>query len=859
MKKIYLPILIILIFGSDVYSQSSFDPEEYQNYREQIKNMSAGDILEKYPAKNVYYSERKNKSSLESFQYLDSIDLSYSLTPYEKEMLKDNHFMVTERLSHRSFANAFVNIYSRDLPLFLSTDFFLHALHISYDVMLRDIEAGVLEPNLLVLLQSMREQIPDLYSQNKANSAILQAVEDVDLYIAIAISLLENNTTEPLYDQSGKFSILIDAINNQSPSVLEIGLFSEHSRKIDISQFKPRGHYTEEFWWGGQQRDLENYFKAMMWLGRIDFMLTAPPAGPSEPEWSDEDLQRMSMGAVILNEILDASGNRELFELHEKIISFFVGPDDNLSPDELNEIVNDLNLSPEDLRDPVKWDAFKQKINESDDYGQKIMSNFFIVDKDKENPAELPVSYRLLGQKFLIDSYVFSEVVYDRVYHKGVEVHRMMPDPLDAMFVLGNENALPLLETELKKYHYAYKLEELRYLTDSYDPVFWQQSLYNTWLNAIRQLNPKENISGLPYFMKTTEWQLEKLNTQLSSWAELRHDNVLYAKQSYTGGTSCSFPYVYIEPYPGFFSVLKEFATGAADFFENELASMNYTKKNELINFYRNFGGHMDKIRILAEKELRQENFNEDEISYLKRFINGAMASGPSITGWFNELFYDTYKAMQDDYLVVDVHTQPTDEYGNIVGKIFHVGTGNINLGVFCAGSPFNDYQPAAFVGPVMSFHTKIEEDWSRLTDDEWMEFFWDNSKNPKRPGWVNHYLASYEGTKRGTGSERNLKGYTYEGSFVNPASSADDIAYLLAFPNPAGENSSIRFVLNHPALVRAEILDILGKKHAVILNERLTAGEHKKDFSAADLDAGLYFIRLNTGKEQRSIRLVVR
>lgn len=859
MKKIYLPILIIVLFGLTAFSQSSFDPEDYQNYREQIKDMSTREILEKYPAKNFYYSERKNKTSPESIQYLDSIDIRYSLTPYEKDLLKDNHFMVTERLSHRSFANAFVDIYSSDLPLFLSTDFFLHALHISYDVMLRDLEAGVLEPNLLILLHSMREQINDLYVKHSKNSEIILAIEDVDLYLSIAISLLENNSTRPLYDQSGKYSILMDAINNQEPSVLEMGLFSEHHRKIDISQFKPRGHYSEEFWWDGQQRDLENYFKAMMWLGRIDFMLTAPPVAPGEAEWTDEDLQRMATGAMILNQTLEASQNKELFELHEKIISFFVGPDDNLTPAELHEITKDLSIFPEDLSDPGTWEAFKQKINESDDYGQKIMSNFFIVDKDKENPAELPVSYRLLGQKFLIDSYVFSEVVYDRVYHKGLEVHRMMPDPLDAMFVLGNENALQLLEPELEKYHYAYKLEELRYLTDSYDPVFWQQSLYNTWLNAIRELNPKEDDSGLPYFMKTTEWQLEKLNTQLSSWAELRHDNVLYAKQSYTGGTSCSFPYVYVEPYPGFFDVLADFAGSAADFFERELNSMQFNKKEDIIGFYRNFGEHMLKLKLLAEKELGRKEFSEEDISYLKTFINGAMASGPSITGWFNELFYDNFKAMQDDYLVVDVHTQPTDEFGNVVGNVLHAGTGNINLGVFYAGSPCNNYQPAAFIGPVMSFHTKVEKNWLRLTDDEWLKNFWTNEDNPERPDWVNHYLASFDGTARGNGLERNLKGYTYNGTGMDSPTANSDIAYLLTFPNPAYERSSLRFVLNHPRDVQAEIFDVLGKKHALILNERMIAGEHRQDFSVRDLDSGLYLIRLSTGKDQQSIRLVVR
>ena len=67
--------------------------------------------------------------------------------------------------------------------------------------------------------------------------------------------------------------------------------------------------------------------------------------------------------------------------------------------------------------------------------------------------------------------------------------------------------------------------------------------------------------------MKSAAWQQEKMNTQLASWSQLRHDNLLYAKQSYTGGTGCSFPYSYIEPYPEFYGRLKQFAQNAGDFF----------------------------------------------------------------------------------------------------------------------------------------------------------------------------------------------------------------------------------------------------------------------------------------------------
>ncbi len=82
----------------------------------------------------------------------------------------------------------------------------------------------------------------------------------------------------------------------------------------------------------------------------------------------------------------------------------------------------------------------------SDDFGQKIMSNFFYVDPDSSDPGKLPVSFKLLGQKFLVDSYVFSEVVFDRIIFEGKKIWRPLPDPLDAMAALGNEDALALLE-----------------------------------------------------------------------------------------------------------------------------------------------------------------------------------------------------------------------------------------------------------------------------------------------------------------------------------------------------------------------------------------------------------------------------
>jgi hypothetical protein len=69
----------------------------------------------------------------------------------------------------------------------------------------------------------------------------------------------------------------------------------------------------------------------------------------------------------------------------------------------------------------------------------------------------------------------------------------------------------------------------------------------------------------MPAITKTEGWGLRLLNTQLGSWAQLRHDTLLYAKQSYTGIPACEFPDAYVDPYPEFFRALRAYAEKGAE------------------------------------------------------------------------------------------------------------------------------------------------------------------------------------------------------------------------------------------------------------------------------------------------------
>jgi hypothetical protein len=69
------------------------------------------------------------------------------------------------------------------------------------------------------------------------------------------------------------------------------------------------------------------------------------------------------------------------------------------------------------------------------------------------------------------------------------------------------------------------------------------------------------------------------------------------------------------------------------------------------------------------------------------------------------------------DPTIADVHTQPTDEAGNPVGKVLHVGTGMPRLMVVSVDGRGG---PQAYAGLVSSYFEQITGDFQRLDDPTW-------------------------------------------------------------------------------------------------------------------------------------------
>lgn len=447
-----------------------------------------------------------------------------------------------------------------------------------------------------------------------------------------------------------------------------------------------------------------------------------------------------------------------------------------------------------------------------------------------------PAAFLLLGQRFIIDSEVFCNVTYDEIVYQETKVWRPMPDPLDAWFVLGNDDAAELLQEQMDTYHYAPNLARMRYLVDAHDDDFWDGSLYNSWLHALRALNPASAPDSLPLFARTSAWRQLKLQTQLASWAELRHDNILYAKQSYTDGTWCSYPHGYVEPYPEFYRRVGAFAAQA----QEKLAGVTFDVYTPFLpegfSYLSHVKNTMDTLASIAECEVDGRAFSPEQVAFLERTaMSGGACGSPPISGWYSLLYLaEVSDYFLGDCLIADVHTQPTDQGGGMVGNVLHVATGNVNLGVFVAPAPSSAFQPTAYVGPVYSYYETQTTDFERLTDSDWKDIV-SAGEQPPRPDWVHCFLADTTGSVMPAG--RMLTGTAYSLA-VGPNHNAGPAAHTMKVHRTI--QGGVVVALKGRGLVDLSLFDSRGR--AVVRTSMRSPGRVVVPQSA--LSRGMYVVR---------------
>ena len=681
-----------------------------------------------------------------------------------------------------------------EVPVFVTTDSLLHLYHIQFDESLRQIE----ERQFYDLAWNISKRLADanIRGYESAEGDEKEAYRRNIAYFTVALNLLEPKTTQYCVDGDWECLSAGDKFDKaeyeryalrgfpccssdnrqvkcevceypvQGDVYNEVSLIDAHQGfekspifryKEDYSQYTPRGHYT-------RSEKLRNYFRAMMWYGRMSFLLKKSDI-VSEGDARIQTVQASLIAAQI-------AGDPQVKTMWDRIYGvtgFYVGFSDDLGPYEYREAADKVFG---DGRRDMSGDGYARLKAELAAYRSPkiyggtgdcvIMPPFRPEDADR--CLEDTKGFRLMGQRFIPDSYMFQNLVFpytgDYTGSGAAFTYcgpgRCFPRGLDVMSLLGSRRAAGILRETGDASYVNYTSAYLRLDGEfgNFTEAEWNRNLYWSWLYALKPLLA-EYGSGYPTFMQSNAWQEKELTTALASWTELRHDTILYAKQSYTMKAGSAFrpepekPVVgYVEPVPEFYGRLLALTKMTS----KGLGEMDVLDDESKARLMR-LEDILSRLEGMSVKELENRELSQDDYEFIKDF-------GDSVNG----VISDVDEKAKKTTIVADVHTDSNTE------SVLEEGVGYVDMMLVAYKVP--DGRVILGAGPVFSYYEFKQPMADRLTDENWREMLASNP--PNKPEWQTSPATKPAdalggegemcGTKRGIGCKPGLRCQLEEG-----------------------------------------------------------------------------------------------
>ncbi len=620
---------------------------------------------------------------------LSDIERYFSITTAGREKLFEQGFIVLADFKSDNLAQSYYSLELKDeLCVFLTTDAILSLLYAIQENLLKTVEKDYLYNMLEQLCLDMQEKCTALVAdKNRENPIIKDALEDNLVFFTVACHLLDKSVSAP-EDIKNKAAEIVKKVNEHK----ETGYHPDE----DYTQYKVRGYYK-----GDPQ--IERYFKCMKWLSRKIFHVN--------DKRFNRELVQAAVIAIILKD--NPQIEQEWKKIYE-VITLFINPPDSITPLMVQEAITNIFGEKFDLNILTESENLTRlrKEFEKPEYPDSVIVPLLT------SPEDLPMLKKyiqFMGERYVPDSEVFSQV--SAPYVEG----RFLPKGLDIMAtILESERAEEHLQMDIEKYtELRTKLQNMKTKFSKYSEDDWRKSIYNNWLYSLKILL-KEFDQKYPFFMQTKAWQDEKLNTALSSWAQLRHLYILYTKHTYTAA-GLSRGGGYIEPIPEFYKevagLLQRVMTTLS---ERDVFPVKYRDLfKEAIDGLNGFAKY-------AQKEIDGESLTDQEKSDIHYFGS-----------WLMNF------EIKEPMMVADVCT---DSYNK---QVLHAGTGYYNPIVVIFKDDKGNSQAA--IGYVMSYYEFVEKDVNRLDDAQWKERLKTGAED-LRPEWTKNFLSS-SGVKKSQGA----------------------------------------------------------------------------------------------------------
>jgi hypothetical protein len=635
--------------------------------------------------------------------------------------------------SEKEFFTLYEQARYTNVPIFVTTDSLLHVYHLLFDKVLRTAEVEHFIPMLRDLNEALLARTDEIY----------QALQDTDwedparrtvAFVGVATRVLDPDVPVPAYAAD-----LVEAevaLIEDAAGMLPSPIFPELRYGEDYTQYIPRGHYTKS-------GALKAYFKSMMWYGRMTFRVSRP---------NETRSALLLVHALRTTQVKGRPALEPWADLYSSTV-FFVGRSDDLTVLQYGKVMDKIygqGITVDDLVDEPLLDRF---IEEAELLPPPRILGIVIMDTD--DVEEGTKGMRFMGQRFVPDAYIFRELMYRNVGTR--ENRRGLPSGLDIPAAMGSERAYRHLDEmgETDYENYDAQMDKMQAWLSGLSVEEWTETLYNAWLYCFHPLLDVPG-GGYPAFMMSEAWVDKQLNTVLGSFAELKHDTILYAKQAYAelGGAPPPPPPVpprgYVEPVPEFYARLAALTEMTLDGLGQRglLVEQDEASLRRLDAMARSF-------QVMAEKELRGEPLTEEEYRTI-RFYGGelehltiAAADTP------DEGYGVGGQAMPEEEpqaaVIADVATDPWPQL------VLELGVGRIDE--LHAVVPLIEDDGSITLqvakGGVFSYYEFAWPMDDRLTDETWREMLAEGEA-PPRPDWIASFYTQegeYSALRQGVSS----------------------------------------------------------------------------------------------------------
>lgn len=636
---------------------------------------------------------------LKTLKGYDMIFGDMDLSPDQDKIIRDNGFFLGGTDPMEKIYGIYETNQYMFVPNFVTSDLPLYLYHVLYSNVLKASEKNLLA-DVESISKTMVEESLKQYANAKDDKVKVAALKNAAIF-STACALSDENFEVPKEIKD----VVAREIANIKSELPGTSAITEDN--VDYSMFKVRGHYTES-------EELKKYFKVMTCFSQFGLKL----------QNDDLPVENNVIQTMLVGEIFNS--NQELQKKYKDLngfVEFMVDAREDIDAIKAGEIYSALNVSIDDM-------GKEENIKKA--YGKLL---------GEKPPTIRPyegINFAFFPQKAVLDN-IFAQNLLDIDQNSKRPVY----SGKDIAATFGNEYAEELVKSD--PYNkiwekFPERFEEGKKLAETLTSNDYAKSMARLQIFAINGFNEMKK-EGFPTFMKSEGWKAKELNTYLASWAQLKHDTLLYAKQAGAecGGFEAEQPVGYVEPSIEVYSRLNF----AIKILKDKISTMNILSERQMgaIDKLEDFN---DFLIACSKKELAGEDLSQEDIDRINL-----------IGGEVEDIYLDIYEVDPDDYesyfaldekdrvTVADLMRTTTNQANVPADKILEVGSGFPRT-IYVVYNVNGEMRIGC--GAIMTYYEFLSDE--RLDDDQFSKMIspFDENIEPKdilkQPDFILQYVS---------------------------------------------------------------------------------------------------------------------